>query len=126
MSSTLNVKLVSAGRPVPFGAFVRVAFNQDTDEQAYSQHYTDPAGTVAFEFTPPGQKRIYPHAPGFTAAPLDVVMPHDDQIVIEMAPVAISSSELRARVARGGSIAADVPGRVAGAIARLGLYSSPE
>lgn len=85
MSSTLNVKLVHDGQAVPFGAYVRVAFNQDADDQAYSQHYTDPAGTVAFEFTPPGPKRIYPHAQGFAADPVDVVMPHDDQLVIDMA-----------------------------------------
>lgn len=87
MSSTLNVKLLSGGRPVPFGAYVRVAFNQDSDAQAYSQHFTDEAGTVAFEFTPPGPKRIYLHAPGFTAAPVDVVMPHDDQVVVKMTKV---------------------------------------
>lgn len=88
MSSTLNVKLLRDGQPVPFGAFVRVAFNQDTDDQAYTQHYTDPAGTVAFEFTPPGPKRVYPHALGLTAEPMDVVLPHDAQVVIDMVPVA--------------------------------------
>ena len=42
------------------------------------------------------------------------------------APVAISSSEIRARVARGEPVAGDVPSAVADAIARLGLYTSAE
>ena len=50
-----------------------------------------------------------------------------DRIVeFEMSLVAISSSEIRARVSRGESVAGDVPAAVAEAIVRLGLYSSAE
>jgi nicotinate-nucleotide adenylyltransferase len=50
-----------------------------------------------------------------------------DRIVeFEMEPVAISSSEIRVRVARGESIAGLVPVGVEEAIARLGLYAVPE
>ena len=44
----------------------------------------------------------------------------------ELAPVAVSSTEIRARVARGESIADLVPPKVAEAVARLGLYVSAE
>ena len=43
-----------------------------------------------------------------------------------MEPVPISSSEIRARVARGEPIDDLVPPTVADAIARLGLYAAPE
>jgi nicotinate-nucleotide adenylyltransferase len=50
-----------------------------------------------------------------------------DRIVeFEMAPVAISSSDIRARVVRDEPVADDVPTAVADAIARLGLYTSAE
>jgi nicotinate-nucleotide adenylyltransferase len=50
-----------------------------------------------------------------------------DRIVeFEMPPVPVSSSEIRARVARGKALDDLVPDGVADAIARLGLYSSPE
>jgi nicotinate-nucleotide adenylyltransferase len=50
-----------------------------------------------------------------------------DRIVeFEMEPVAISSSEIRARVARGESVDDVVPAAVAGAISRFGLYVTPE
>lgn len=50
-----------------------------------------------------------------------------DRIVeFEMEPVAISSSEVRGRVARGEAIDDAVPPEVAGAITRLGLYAAPE
>ncbi len=50
-----------------------------------------------------------------------------DRIVeFEMEPVPISSSEIRARVARGASIAGLVPAGVQEAIARLGLYAEPQ
>lgn len=45
-------------------------------------------------------------------------------VEFEMAPVAISSSELRARVVREETIEDDVPAPVAEAIVRLGLYTS--
>jgi nicotinate-nucleotide adenylyltransferase len=44
----------------------------------------------------------------------------------ELEPVPVSSSEIRARVARGLSIDELVPSGVAGAIQRLGLYAAPE
>lgn len=66
--------------------------------------------------------------PGVSRAAVDGVrerLAAGDRIVaFEMTPVAISSSELRARVARGETIADDVPAPVAEAIARLGLYAS--
>jgi nicotinic acid mononucleotide adenylyltransferase len=43
-----------------------------------------------------------------------------------MEPVAISSTEIRARVARGASVDDLVPPAVADAIARLGLYRGDE
>jgi nicotinate-nucleotide adenylyltransferase len=44
----------------------------------------------------------------------------------EMEPTAVSSTEIRGRVARGEAIAGLVPPGVAGAIARLGLYAPAE
>ena len=44
----------------------------------------------------------------------------------EMEPVAVSSTEIRGRVARGEPIDGLVPAKVAGEIARLGLYSVAE
>jgi nicotinate-nucleotide adenylyltransferase len=44
----------------------------------------------------------------------------------ELEPIAISSSDIRARVARGESIDGLVPEPVAAEIARLGLYRAPE
>ena len=68
--------------------------------------------------------------PGVSRAEVDAVrrrLDAGDRIVeFEMAPVAVSSSEIRARVERGETIAADVSATVADAIARLGLYASPE
>ena len=68
--------------------------------------------------------------PGVSRADVDAArerLDAGDRIVeFEMPPVAISSTEIRARVERGETIEGDVPARVAGAIARLGLYASPE
>jgi len=51
----------------------------------------------------------------------------DERIVeFSLEPVAISSSEIRARVARGASIDGFVPPAVAAAVARLGLYRGDE
>ena len=50
-----------------------------------------------------------------------------DRIVeFEMAPVPVSSSEIRERVARGEAVDDAVPAEVAEAIARLGLYGAAE
>ena len=50
-----------------------------------------------------------------------------DRIVeFEMEPIAISSSEIRARIARGEPVDDVLPARVADAISRLGLYAAPE
>ena len=50
-----------------------------------------------------------------------------DRIVeFEMEPVAISSSEIRARVSHGEALGDVVPPGVAEAIVRLGLYTEPE
>jgi nicotinate-nucleotide adenylyltransferase len=47
-------------------------------------------------------------------------------VEFEMDPFPVSSSEIRARVARGETVDAMVPSKVAEAIARLGLYATPE
>ena len=50
-----------------------------------------------------------------------------DRIVeFELDPVAISSSEIRARIARDESVDDVLPPRVSDAISRLGLYTTPE
>jgi nicotinate-nucleotide adenylyltransferase len=68
--------------------------------------------------------------PGTTRDELEAVrrrLPVPDRVVaFEMEPVAISSSDVRARVAHGESIDGLVPPRVAEAISRLGLYATPE
>jgi nicotinate-nucleotide adenylyltransferase len=50
----------------------------------------------------------------------------DRILEFELTPVAISSSEIRERVARGVAVDDVVPPAVVAAIARLGLYASPE
>ena len=68
--------------------------------------------------------------PGTAREELDAVrqrLPTPDRVVaFELEPVAISSSDVRARVARGEPIDGLVPARVAEAISRLGLYARPE
>ena len=68
--------------------------------------------------------------PGVSRAEVDAVrrrLGAGERIVaFEMAPVDVSSSEIRARVARGEPVDDGIPARVADAIARLGLYSTPE
>jgi nicotinate-nucleotide adenylyltransferase len=50
-----------------------------------------------------------------------------DRIVeFELEPIAISSSGIRTRIARGEPVADVLPPRVAEAISRLGLYATPE
>lgn len=50
-----------------------------------------------------------------------------DRIVeFEMDPVAVSSSEIRARIAHGEAVDDVLPPRVFEAVARLGLYATPE
>jgi nicotinate-nucleotide adenylyltransferase len=50
----------------------------------------------------------------------------DRVLDFEMDPMPVSSSEIRARVARGEGIDDLVPPKVAEAISRLGLYATPE
>jgi nicotinic acid mononucleotide adenylyltransferase len=50
----------------------------------------------------------------------------DRVLEFEMDPIPVSSSEIRARVARGEGIDDLVPPKVAEAISRLGLYATPE
>jgi nicotinate-nucleotide adenylyltransferase len=68
--------------------------------------------------------------PGVDRAEVESVrrrLPAPDRIVeFDMDPVPVSSSEIRARVARGEPIADWVPAKVADEIARLGLYVAPE
>ena len=68
--------------------------------------------------------------PGTTRDELEAVRQRlsapDRVVAFELEPVAISSSDVRARVARGESIDGLVPPRVTEAISRLGLYATPE
>ena len=68
--------------------------------------------------------------PGVPRADVEAVrrrLDAGDRIVeFEMASVAVSSTEIRARVERGETIEGEVSAKVADAIARLGLYGSPE
>jgi nicotinate-nucleotide adenylyltransferase len=68
--------------------------------------------------------------PGVPRADVDAVRQRlgaGDRIVeFEMTPVPVSSSEIRDRVARGESVDRLVPPGVADAVARLGLYMTPE
>jgi nicotinate-nucleotide adenylyltransferase len=68
--------------------------------------------------------------PGVSDTEVDAVrrrLGAEERIVgFEMAPVDVSSSEIRARVARGEPIDDVVPAKVAATISRLGLYSTPE
>jgi nicotinate-nucleotide adenylyltransferase len=68
--------------------------------------------------------------PGTTRDELEAVRRRlsapDRVLAFELEPVAISSSDVRARVARGESIDCLVPAGVAEAISRLGLYARPE
>jgi nicotinate-nucleotide adenylyltransferase len=50
----------------------------------------------------------------------------DRILEFEMEPIAISSAEIRARVARGERVDALVPASVADGISRLGLYAAPQ
>jgi nicotinate-nucleotide adenylyltransferase len=50
----------------------------------------------------------------------------DRIIEFEMAPVTVSSSEIRARIAGGESVRDLLPTRVAEAVSRLGLYATPD
>jgi len=68
--------------------------------------------------------------PGTTRDELEAVRrrlsARDRVVAFEMKPVAISSSDIRARVARGEPIDDLVPHRVAEEISRLGLYATSE
>jgi nicotinate-nucleotide adenylyltransferase len=56
----------------------------------------------------------------------EVLSAPDRVLEFEMDPIAVSSSEIRARVARREDIEDLVPPKVAEAISRLGLYATPE
>lgn len=88
MSSTLNVKLTVGDAPLAYGlpakGRIRVAFGTGSSDEAAFQHFTDEAGTVSIELLPAGFYRIHPLAEGYQADPVDVEMPHDEQIVIAM------------------------------------------
>jgi nicotinate-nucleotide adenylyltransferase len=68
--------------------------------------------------------------PGVSHQEIDAVRERlgagDHILEFEMEPIAISSSEIRARVARGEPVDDVVPASVADAISRLGLYAAPE
>jgi nicotinate-nucleotide adenylyltransferase len=68
--------------------------------------------------------------PGVSHGDVDAVrarLASSDRILeFEMEPIAISSSEVRDRVARGEPVDDVVPASVAVAISRLGLYAAPE
>ena len=68
--------------------------------------------------------------PGVSRQEVDAVRKRvaagDRILEFEMEPIAISSAEIRARVARGERVDDVVPAPVADAIWRLGLYAAPE
>ena len=68
--------------------------------------------------------------PGVDDAPvqevLEALAARDRVTFFELAPVPVSSTDVRARVRRGEAIDGLVPGSVADAIRRLGLYSDAE
>ena len=68
--------------------------------------------------------------PGVSRAAIDSVGQRfragDRILEFDMTPVPISSSEIRARVARGEPVDDLLPTRVAEAVSRLGLYATPE
>lgn len=68
--------------------------------------------------------------PGVSRSEVDAVRQRlgagDRILEFEMTPVPVSSSDIRARVARGEPVVDVVPVHVADAIARLGLYATPE
>jgi nicotinate-nucleotide adenylyltransferase len=68
--------------------------------------------------------------PGVSRTEIDGVrqrLEAGDRIVeFEMAPVPISSSEIRVRIARGEPVDDLLPQRVAETVSRLGLYATPE
>jgi nicotinate-nucleotide adenylyltransferase len=68
--------------------------------------------------------------PGVSRAEVDSVRQRlragDRILEFEMAPVPVSSSEIRARVARGEPVGDALPARVGEAVSRLGLYATPD
>lgn len=103
MSSTINVKLVCQDQPVPYGASrprIRLSFGTQSVEEAAFQHYCDDQGTVSIELIPAGPYRLYPLAEGYEGDALDVVMPHDDQLVIEMRKVGTQPIPLPSSLSR--------------------------
>ena len=84
------------------------------DEGASFPSWKDPEEVLRRVKLAVGTRSGYP--------PADLERYGDRVVAFELASPAVSSSEVRERVARGESIAELVPEAVAGAISRLGLY----
>lgn len=90
------------------------------DEFAGFLSWKEPAHVLELARLAVGTRPGYPHA--LLDAVLDA-LPHPERVLFfEIPPVEVSSRDVRARAARGESLAGLVPPAVAAEIARLGLY----
>jgi nicotinate-nucleotide adenylyltransferase len=96
------------------GRFGDALFIVGADEGAAFPSWKDPEEVLRRVKLAVGTRSGYP--------PPDLERYGDRVVAFELASPAVSSSEVRERVARGESIAGLVPEAVAGAISRLGLY----
>jgi len=96
------------------GRFGDALFIVGADEGAAFPSWKDPEEVLRRVKLAVGTRSGYP--------PPDLERYGDRVVAFELASPAVSSSEVRERVARGESIAELVPQAVAGAISRLGLY----
>ena len=96
------------------GRFGDALFIVGADEGAAFPSWKDPEEVLRRVKLAVGTRSGYP--------PPDLERYGDRVVAFELASPAVSSSEVRERVARGESIAELVPEGVAGAISRLGLY----
>ena len=96
------------------GRFGDALFIVGADEGAAFPSWKDPEEVLRRVKLAVGTRSGYP--------PPDLERYGDRVVAFELASPAVSSSEVRERVARGESIAELVPEAVAGAISRLGLY----
>jgi len=96
------------------GRFGDALFIVGADEGAAFPSWKDPEEVLRRVKLAVGTRSGYP--------PPDLERYGDRVVAFELASPAVSSSEVRERVARGESIGELVPEAVAGAISRLGLY----
>ena len=96
------------------GRFGDALFVVGADEGADFPSWKEPDEVLRWVRLAVGTRMGYP--------PADLERYGDRVVAFELASPAVSSSEVRERVARGESIGELVPEAVAGAISRLGLY----